>query len=654
MNPGSSAPLGSQLRRWWDSLNDDDKQAALDTFGELAGGTVGALSGSGVASIPAAGAGAVVGKGAARGVGRAIGLKPTPQSAGEVTKDIAGTFATNAAGEGIGRAIQPAYRGVKSLAKRAAQIAVRPNMEVAALAAKANVPLTVGMVSDSPTAKIIESGLEKYPGSTGVIRDARKETYGAWDRSVHKAGEKLGPRMDDEQVGQALKDSFEANHGPRKQAYFGPKFDEVESLAGQNVLDMTQARDASRQLLSNITPDTARFFPSTTLARLRQIARMGVESVKEEAAPTLLDAYGRKAASTATPKPKSYIDSPEGLRDIDQLPEMTFGEAKALRTQLLEANRALTKSGAAFDRKAIPSLLSGVDASIDESLSAINPDALNKWRAANAEYRPVMNKLNTKGAQKIDKMGADTPESLPALLSKQPSRISQTEAAVSPSTIPGGKGDGPMPAFRRNRFDDLVDRSRTQDRWVGDDTYLNPRTLERNAGKLPTEKLFGGQVNADLKDSIKLGKAATSPEWQYGNSSGTGRTNLILSGMAGLGSTVLPGDSGLGDRATRATAIAGGLYFGPKYAAKALTSPRVMRALTTAPPALTSPMGSPLLGAAGRSIMGMGTMPESKGSSDLPADFLADSPAGDLPADFIDQDATARLKRTPPALSAPR
>jgi len=634
MNPGSSLAIGQQLRSWWDRLTDDEKQSALDTVGELAGGTLGAISGSGIASIPAAGAGAVVGKGFARGAGQAIGLKPTPKSDLETTKEIAGTFVQNAAGEGVGRAVAPAYRGVKSLAQRAVQLAAKPNQRAISLASKAGVELTPGMASDRPLMAFVESALEKTPGGTNTIRGKTAKAVSQWEGSARKIPEQFHPnRVEDLEAGQALQDQLTGNRGAAAQHYKG-QYAPIDAVIGETPIDFSVAKGEARAFIEGLPQGMEAFFPKEVLGKLRQIA--GMDDVQR---------------------------IPGGAIDTGY-PAMTFSEAKQIRTALLEAERAMTHGDASIQRQAIPALRNAIDTSIDETLkNSTDPahaKALQDWRAVNADYRDTSATLYSQGGKgnpttrTIER--STQPDSLPQGINNSPTAIAETKQATAPMF---GAGDmKALPKLQRNRADALLDKSQTQNRAVGDDLYINPRRLEKTLNQTDdsVQALFGPGPYQELRDSVHLGKAVTRPA-QITNTSETARYNNLLrygGAIGGAATGVATGDqeaSKVG-RALAGAAIGG--YAIPRAAAGAWMGP-LGRAITSAPAPLKTPVGGAVAGAVGRLAAGALKSPNSSSaaSSDLPADFLADSPGDDggLPDDFIDHEATSKLKQSkPPAL----
>src|SRR5947208_4562074 len=157
---------------WWNSLTDEQKQEALNSLGELAGGTAGAVIGAGPMSIPAAGAGAVAGKTAARLAGAAAGIKSPPKTVMQELDDAAKTAVLNAAGEGAARALPLIPGAVKAVAQRGLKSVLKPEPEIVRLADQAGIALTPGMATRQPLVRQLEAVLETTPGGMQKIREA--------------------------------------------------------------------------------------------------------------------------------------------------------------------------------------------------------------------------------------------------------------------------------------------------------------------------------------------------------------------------------------------------------------------------------------------------------------------------------------------------
>lgn len=585
--------LATDPVKWWKSLSDEDKQQALDTLGELAGGTVGAIAGGGTpASIPGAGAGAVVGRAASREIGkRVLGLKSKENTPAEELAATGATFAANAAGEGAGQAATVAYRGVKSLAKRALQKGFKPNKEVIGLAQKANVPLTPGMLSDNPLVKFAESGLEKLPGGTGVIRKKTVEAVAPWEKSVRDIPRQFHPSaVTDVEAGTALAEQLAANRAASS-AHYSPKYKQIIADAGDAPIEATEFRGTARQFLESLPQKMESFFPTNALRKLKQAAGLPDGQMT----------------------PSGLIDGP--------VPVMTFAEAQELRTGLLEAERAMSSGDAAVHRRTIPALRDALDRAIDDSLSgSANPahsKALTDWRAVNQRYGQTQSALYPHGktgnpaAGTIDR--ADLPEQLLSLGNK-PSAITETGRAVKPMF--GAQDYSAMPKFRRNRADDLIDRSQTQNRFISDERVINPRRMEKLMDTEAAQTLYGPGPYRELEDAVRLGKAVTSPT-NLTNVSDTARHNMLINlgvlGAGGVAGATLSGGEGLLDTAQDVGKGVLTAYAIPKLAAKAWTSKPFVNALSTSPPPVLSiPSGrlSQILGGSARGIMRMQKLPE--------------------------------------------
>jgi hypothetical protein len=581
---------------WWAALDDDQKQQVLDSVGELAGGTAGAVAGAGPIAAPlTAGVGAVAGKGAARLAGKVAGLKPKQGTAAEGVKDVATTFAAGAVGEAAGRGIPLIPRAVKSMAQRTLKRMVKPDPDVVRLAAQGGVPLTPGMASTNTLVKLTEMGLEKLPGGTTPIRKATMAAVEPWERNVRAVPNALHPTpITTPEAGEALQGALSANRAATKQ-HFAPRYTSLNKNAGSAPIDMTGFRGTAQEFVSNLPQNMEGYFPSAALRKLKQAAGM---------------VDGQHIG------PNQLIDG--------NAPIITFEEAQQLRTGLLEAERAMSTGDAAVQRRAIPALRDALDKSIDESLStSTNPahrQALSEWRRANSEYGAAAKNLYPAGRDGNATAGviesAKLPENLPPQIANKPTAIEEAEIATTP--VYGAPQNNAMNKYRRNRADDLLGRSETQNRFISDHRIINPRTLEKRIEDVPGNegtRSTLGPVLRPIEDQVKLGKAITSPT-QLTNASETARTSQLINiGTLGAGAVaggVMGDGETMSEKAMDAVKGVGTVYLVPKLAAKAWTGPMARAITSPTSPLISGNAGGPLLGAAGRAIMEMEQLPSPK------------------------------------------
>jgi hypothetical protein len=572
---------------WWAALSDDQKQAVLDSAGEFVGGTAGAMAGGGTPlSIPAAGAGAVAGRSAAKLGGKALGLKPTPKTGMEELKDTAATFASNAGGEAIGAGMAFA----KPIAKRILKGIVKPDADVVRLGREAGVALTPGMVSQRPTVKFAETVLENTPGAMGTIRGKTNEAIKGTEAQLRTIPKKLHPEpVERTEAGQALQNALDENQVAAKQEFY-PQYEQQIAKAGKARIDAGEFRDVARQFLQPLPDRFHPFFNGDVMWKMKRVA--GMPDGKE---------------------------IPGGLIDTG-IPELTFQEAKEIRTGLLEAERAMGKSPeAAVQRRGIPALRAALDRSIDDSLgNSSNPaykQALKDWRATNKEYGEVQNLLGNSGgkgnatAEVID--DATNKDTLVNQLSHSPQAI--REAGIATTPMFGAPENNAMGMFRRERFDNMVDSNTMKHRWNPDELIVNPDAIEKQLKRSDGLREITKPVSGELQDNLKLGKAVLGPS-KLTNTSRTAIFHQMLGGGAALGGMAAGAAVGDDDMMERGRNAALGLAIGgvaaPYATARVITSPGFMKAITGAPGRFAKPILEPALGAATRGIIGMSQLPE--------------------------------------------
>jgi hypothetical protein len=238
---------------------------------------------------------------------------------------------------------------------------------------------------------------------------------------------------------------------------------------------------------------------------------------------------------------------------------------------------------------------------------------------------------------------AGKPEALPAQLAQHPTAIANTERAVSP--MYEAADNQVMPKLRRNVADTMLDDSLTQNRFIGDERFINPRRMEKalDVNKDAYNALFGEGPYQQLRDASELGKAITRPT-SLTNTSETARYSNLLK-YGGMVPGAIIGAATGDDPAEKLRDAAGGMAAGvviPRLAAKAWTGPMsraVMGEAVKEPPKLLSPLAS----AIGRTYAAqkLTQPPKLQRPDDLPDDFLIDrarlasSGPDDLPDEFL-------------------
>jgi len=125
---------------------------------------------------------------------------------------------------------------------------------------------------------------------------------------------------------------------------------------------------------------------------------------------------------------------------------------------------------------------------------------------------------------------------------------------------------------RRAFLEDLINRSRTQEKTIGDIRYLNPRTLERNLagyGETIPEVIGPGGVD-EAGNLIEAGKGITAAEHLLGNVSGTARAGEAIRNLRMLAN---PLEWGKAAKEAAATMWGAGKFVDPEFAAKRVLPP---------------------------------------------------------------------------------
>ena len=616
----ASAPhLLSDPVGWWASLTDEQKQEALNTLGELAGGTAGAVVGTGPMSIPAAGVGAVVGKTAARLAGAAAGIKSPPKTVMQELDDAAKTAVLNAGGEGAARALPLIPGAVKSVAQRGLQRVLKPEPEIVQLADKAGIALTPGMATRQPLIRQLEAVLETTPGGMQKIRDATGKAMAGSEQNIRAIPQKFAPYpVDRPEAGEALRDAVNTNFRAVEK-HFDPQYKQLSKRVGDVNIDLTPMQDAAQQVDQGIPKELFAFFPQDTRQRVNQILNAG--AVAKTKPTGLVDPSGSPLFSTGRPKAREYILGADGKTAVPLQPDaaLTFDQARKLRTELLGFERQLSRTDTPYDREAIPKLRAALDDAIDQTLGQRAPEALADWRGLNSQYRESVNKLlppasskategnRTAGAIANEKLN---PDAVVTRVANSPTAVREADIATTP--MYGAEDANAMNKLRRNRADELLQESRTKHPWNTEDQLsVNPDVLEKRfTGKDGISELLA-PANLEFQDAVKLGKAVEAPS-KYRNTSKTAIIGHFLNYGPLVGGALAGGVTGedVGDKLQNAAATIAGGYALPKLAAKAWTGP-IARAVTSPTmPLMSRPLAGPMLGAAGRAVMDFEKLPE--------------------------------------------
>lgn len=564
--------FGGRLRKppgkkWWE-MSDAEKIAMLESSGELAGGTVGALAGGPTPmAIPGAGAGAVAGKNIANMVGRAAGLQQPKRTAGEEAVEQAKTFGVNAAGEGVGRAALPALKAAKQGATNMVRKALQPDAErqvLVDLADKYNIPLNIAQRSGNTILAKFQGAIERLPFSSSVMRKAYREQYGKWlegmnsvldqvhkgavtqeqfaelaeqgikslrgelnkttTEAVERAAAQLHPvAVSKQTAGLAAKEKLGENQNTvrawAKKAY-GAIRDEGKGVE----VDLTPMSEQAQEVLQTFPDMPLRnsVFDQSSMGKLRSAASIASNGAEAETLDALAKSMGADSFSALNPKLQEMVRMQAAGEAKPTA--VTLEQALNTRSRLLNLARGMNDSASAEKKRAIYSLIDGLDSSLEQSLGRTPETAAlhQKLKDANAVYRSKMEALRppqTYGKPGNEAAGriaqTDLPENIPAQLAQSPTLAHGSQKALSNEIVSDiGKPSGPpaLPMLRRSIVDDAAQRSMV-DTGSGEMRMSPTRIAE-------SMKQYGGNLfGAPLPPPLRLNSpsAAVQPHgaaWQ--------------------------------------------------------------------------------------------------------------------------------------------
>ena len=549
--------FGGRLRnppgkKWWE-MTDAEKLATLEGAGEFVGGTVGSLAGGPTPmAIPGAGAGAVAGKNIANWIGRAAGLKQTPRTAGNEAIEQAKTFGLNAGFEGAGRVIPPAYRAVKQGATNVVRKALQPDAErhiLVDLADKYNIPLNIAQRSGNTILAKFQGAIERLPFSSSVMRKAYREQYGKWlegmnsvldqvhkgavtqeqfaelaeqgirslrnelnkttTEAVERAATQLHPvPVSKQTAGLAAKDKLAENQNTvrawAKKAY-GAIRDEGKGVE----VDLTPMSEQAQEVLQTFPDMPLRnsVFDQGSMGKLRSAASITSSGGEMETLDALAKSMGADSFSALNPKLQEMVRA-QAAGEAKQSTAVTLEQALNTRSRLLNLARGMNDSASAEKKRAIYSLIDGLDNSLEQSLGATPETAAlhQKLKDTNAVYRKKMEALRppqTYGKPGNEAAGriaqTDLPENIPTQLAQSPTLAQGSQKALSNEIVSDiGKPSGPpaLPMLRRSIVDDATQRSMV-DTGTGE-MRLSPTRIAENLKQYGGE-LFGSPLPPSLR-----------------------------------------------------------------------------------------------------------------------------------------------------------
>lgn len=541
------------------NLPDEEKLRLMDNAFETVGGGLGALAGGGTpASLAGAGAGAVLGRSASRLTGKAFGLKEQPRTAGEEATEIGTTFATNAIGEGVGRAIPAAVallpKKIKQLplraigAPKATVDAVRESTATTAiknklrelseqtpeaktlstLADKYGVELNWGQRSGQPWLQAIEVSLDRNPFTTGKVRAFRKKQYNQYEGQINNYLESL-------HKGEiSLEDFARMTEGT---------FSDLQRQFNQRVGAGAQA--ASKQLNPAAVSDVEAGVGLRTGIDRNEAAvakwaereyggirkKYGMHQINmmplgRQAQEILRDVPPGQLQNIMPPSAMSIIRSANvkpSLEDIPLVemeaarmngwptptrektpPLVSMTQAMKIISDLRQRAAKMTSPDMRPYQRNMYQLADAVTASMEESLGQVPgaEKAVANLKSVNAQYRQHMEKLRAplspgKPGSTAAPIIANTnvPEQIPAQVAASPTMLRQTGEAVTPG-MAGGPTNAvdPMQLLRRNRFDATTRAATITDPATGYNRLSPTRMSQEMPDPDMVQALYGRQA----------------------------------------------------------------------------------------------------------------------------------------------------------------
>jgi hypothetical protein len=528
-----------------DSVSRKDRKDIRDFSYETVGGVVGGALGSTLGPL-----GGIAGAGLGSAAGRGYSLledrleygEQPGQTAQGVMRELGESAMWGAGGEGLGRLLPAAGRGLKNIAKR--PFAQTPEAEVLSkLADKYGIPLNLAERSGKTWLRLAEVGLDRLPFATNTIRKARREQYKAWTDAVNGV-------LDDVHQGNVTLDEFavkaeDAFAGLRET--FNRTVDEKVAAAGTKIRPTpatpTEAgRALQRARKSNLAGLRAwankeygaiegRFgdvgIPMADLSDGLQEISPAAEQLFAPKAKNTIDAARRLSGE---PNPDYYGALQEtakaiGLNSIEELQQrvpqlyqkeverlvsagvspisgggnIPYSQVAELRTAVLESIARLSKQPNSADVNALYDVLNNLNSAVERGFeraaagaSGEAADALRgattRIKQANSTYRAEMRRLNPpRGAKDEGNIAAgllnDTrinPDQIPSQIVNSKTMIEGAAAATSPDA---------MAALQRSKFDDMVRGSTVEA--PGSEARVSPKNFRANVRKfLPMADLF--------------------------------------------------------------------------------------------------------------------------------------------------------------------
>ncbi len=377
------AQAGDRLRHWLGDDDSPDEQRQMteamqrtaesakqhptaSAAGEAAGTLAPMLAGWGVgeALAPEIGGaglwskgGNLLLKGAAGSAGSQLATGTAP-SAGQTAQDTA----INAAVVTMLGAPGKAMTMVKNLIGR-------PDAQILADAATIGVKPTLSTVTGSNTARMIEEGLAKYPGSAGVINKAKADEFKSIDSFIEKMTDEAQRTGDSTQLGEEIKRGltrFTQDFTDKSEKLYDQLWQEIPR--GQRI-ETTHFRDTLESIANRYQHDP----------QLNSI--LGNKTVNE-----LLQAISERPIDPEKAEIISQVTG-EAAPKIEKAAPLTVDSVKALRSRIgasLDDPALLSRDLEESDRR---QLYDALTKDIENAANGNGDKAARAWQRANSYWR---------------------------------------------------------------------------------------------------------------------------------------------------------------------------------------------------------------------------------------------------------------------------
>lgn len=520
-----------------------DAVEALPTVGEMGGALFGGVTGAAggpAGAVAGAGLGGAVGRSAVEGGMRLATGTPDPRTLGQRGTDMGIAGASSVVGEGVGRAVAPAFRAVSTRLAPVTTAALQAGERL-------GVPLTAAMRTGRALWQSVEASLAANPITAGVMRNAGDEALGA----AGQASTRITQQLSGGQV--------------TGRATFG---DALKEASGRVINRFNTTREAMDQAIGQIIPNDHMVpLPNvqTMVQELEAFVAKSPNALGPQAAPALAAARGliEDAAANGGMVPfsalRNFRTTVGEASGFGGFGERTPGAKQHLQALYDGLKKDILNAGEMLDQQAIQSGLPSPGAR----------QAIEAHDAFVRINRDQTNKVSLETFKKIIESGnIDNPTAWAQGMIRDPRKL-----IAMRNQIVKMAGPKEWDVIAANVFEDMG-------RVPGQGDVWNPATFATNWNKLgPTGRnaVFGGTRYAPAQQAIQdLADVASSMKniTKLTNASQTARSLLVPLMFGGAGSML----SGEGSRNKGFWA---GATIGSYGAAKILTSPAALRVITS-------------------------------------------------------------------------